>query len=344
MTPPDSSDPTAGRADNQSPASSFGTAPYGGTGWQARQRSHGEEIGDLWAACGIDSEWAPLQAVLLHRPGPEILASADPEAAQMLAPLDLAKAQAEHRALAESYRAQGVSVHTLEPDADPPATDPPTGPLTPNQMFCADLFVMTPQGAILGRPASRVRAGEERWVARRLADLGVPILRSLTGQAVFEGADLMWLDPGTAVIGRGHRTNQTAIDQIAAVLAEIGVACHAFDLPYGTMHFMGMLRFADRDLAIAWPRRTPYGLVELARAKGYQVAFLPEGNEIERNRALNFVTLGPRRILMVAGNPETQAFYESLGIACLTSPASELGKAAGAIGCLTGVVTREKVG
>src|SRR3546814_2569119 len=90
-------------------------------------------------------------------------------------------------------------------------------------MFCADLFVMTPEGAILARPASTVRAGEERWVARRLADLGVPILRTLTGTAVFEGADLMWLDPRTAMIGLGLRTNEEAASQIATTLEEIGV-------------------------------------------------------------------------------------------------------------------------
>src|SRR3546814_8550844 len=82
---------------------------------------------------------------------------------------------------------------------------------------------MTPEGAILARPASTVRAGEERWVARRLADLGVPILRTLTGTAVFEGADLMWLDPRTAMIGLGLRTNEEAASQIATTLEEIGV-------------------------------------------------------------------------------------------------------------------------
>ena len=48
-------------------------------------------------------------------------------------------------------------------------------------MFVADLMFMTPEGAILGRPASTVRAGEERLVARRLAELGVPILRVVRG-------------------------------------------------------------------------------------------------------------------------------------------------------------------
>ena len=43
---------------------------------------------------------------------------------------------------------------------------------------------------------------------------------------------------------------------------------------------------------------------------------------------------------MVEGNPQTQAFYEALGIACSTVPSRELSKAAGAVGCLTGVLAR----
>ena len=50
---------------------------------------------------------------------------------------------------------------------------------SPNLMFVADLMFMTPEGAILGRPASTVRTGEERFVARRLAELGIAICRDL---------------------------------------------------------------------------------------------------------------------------------------------------------------------
>lgn len=275
--------------------------------------------------------------MLLHRPGPELAAAQDdPDSALMLGALDLGRAQGEHDGLAERYREQGVRVQTLDPE--PPAS--------PNQMFCADLFVMTPEGAILARPASAVRAGEERAVARRLADLGVPVLKTLTSRATFESADLMWLDPATAVIGRGLRTNQAAIDQIETLLAELGVATLAVDLPYGTMHLMGMLRIVDRDLAVAWPRRTPHATVTALRERGVEVAFLPDAaavEEAERSRALNFVTLGPRRILMVADNPVSQAFYESYRIECVTTAAGELAKAAGAIGCLTGVLSRERL-
>ena len=310
----------------------FESAAYGGAGWPGRTRSLGDEIGDLWTACGIDSEWATLRAVLLHRPGAELAASAeDANAVQMLEVVDVGLAQAEHDAMAEAYREQGVTVHYVEPDGAPP----------PNQMFCADLLLMTPQGLILARPASTVRAGEERQVARRIAALGMPILKGLSGTAVFEGADAMWLDRGTVIIGHGPRSNLEAIGQITAVLEEIGVATLAVDMPYGAMHLMGMLRIADRDLAIAWPRRTPHAAVLALRDRGYAVAFLPETDDDTMNRAMNFVTLGPRKILMNAGYGEIQSFFEALGIECVTVQARELIKAAGGFGCLTGVLHRD---
>ncbi len=311
----------------------LGAAAYGGENWSQREATHRQEIGEIWTGCGIDSEWRRLRSVLLHRPGEELDAARDdPDAVQMLAPLDVARAQQEHDAMAEVYRSQGVEVHLVEPEQ----------PCRPNLMFCADLFVMTPQGAILARPASTVRAGEERQVARRLADLGIPILKTLTGNATFEGADLMWIDANTAMISRGPRTNATAIEQIRALLGETGNELLEVDIPFGTMHFMGMFRIADRDLAICWPRRTPHHCVQVLRERGYEVAFPPLEDDHASHRGINFVTLGPRRILMVDGLPRIQSYYENLGIECLTTPTTELAKAAGNVGCLTGILRREQ--
>ncbi|HEU5089719.1 MAG TPA: arginine deiminase family protein [Roseiflexaceae bacterium] len=304
---------------------------YGGEGWQGRGRPMRAELGDLWAPCGLVNEWGRLRSVLLHRPGPELDASLDPDAVNMLAPLDIARAQAQHDGLAQAYRAAGVEVHSADP----------AGPPTPNQMFMADLFAMTPEGAILARPASRVRAGEERVAARRLADLGVPIVRSVSGNGTFEGADLMWLDQETAILGRGLRTNDEGAAQIARVLAEMGIETIVVDMPVGTMHLMGMLRIVDGDLALAWPLRFVHRGVEALRRRGYQVVFLPDEREALASHAFNFVTLGPREILMPAGNPQTQRFYEQLGISCHSVPTDELSKAAGSIGCLSGIVWRD---
>ncbi len=309
----------------------YNAAAYGGPGWSPRTASLQDEIGRLWGACGVDAEWTPLKAVLLHRPGPELAALAEPDASQMLGALDAGRARGQHDAIAQAYRDAGVTVHYVEPSGPPP----------PNLMFCADLFFLTPEGAVLGRPASTVRAGEERWIARRLAELGIPILRSVRGTGVFEGADAAWLDPQTVLLATGLRTNPEGAAQVTALLHEMGVEVVPVGLPYGSMHLMGTLRFPDRDLAVAWPGRVPYAAVEALRARGYTVLFVPDTAEAERRMALNFVTLGPRRILMAAGCPATQRFYETAGIHCTTVEIDELAKAAGGIGCLTGILERE---
>lgn len=306
------------------------TSAYGGAGWSPRHTTLCDEIGHLWGACGVMAEWLPLKGVLLHRPGAELGSGLDPDQVQMLGMLDLARAQQQHDALAEAYRAAGVTVHYVEPGQMPP----------PNQLFCADLFWMTPEGAVLARPASTVRAGEERFVARRLAELGVPILRSVRGRGTFEGADAAWIAPNVAMLATGLRTNASGAAQVVQLLEEMGVEVVRVGLPYGAMHLMGQLRFADRDLAIAWPGRVPYAAVEALREQDYTVLFVPDEAEAVHGMALNFVTLGPRRILIAAGNPVTQAFYERAGIACHAVQVDELAKAAGGIGCLSGILER----
>jgi len=306
-------------------------AAYGGPGWSPRTAPLRDEIGSLWARCGVDSEWAPLKAALLHPPGPELAEVADPNRAQMLDRLDASRARAQHDALAQAHRDAGVTVHYVEPDHSPP----------PNLIFVADLLFMTPEGAVVGRPASTVRAGEERFVARRLAELGVPILRTVRGSGTFEGADAAWIDPHTVLLATGLRTNAEGAAQVAGLLREMGIEVIHVGLPYGAMHLMGTLRFAGPDLAIAWPGRVPYAAVEALRTRGYSALFAPAGDETLRRMALNFVTLGPRRILMAAGSPLSQRLFEDAGIACHTVAVDELVKAAGGIGCLTGILERE---
>jgi arginine deiminase len=308
-------------------------AAYGGSKWSPRKRTHREEIGSLWINCGVNNEWQPLRTVLLHFPGPELTAFSDPDSIQMLEIPNLNIAIQQHNAIAQAYRDAGVRVYYVNPSETPP----------PNLIFCADLFFMTPEGAILARPASSVRAGEERWIARRLADLGVPILRTLRDKAVFEGADALWLDASSVIIGRGLRSNDSGIKQITQTLNDMGIDVITVDLPIGTMHLMGILRFLDKDLALSWPYRLAWKGIEVIRSLGYQILFIPDEEEALQGGALNFVTLGPRHILMASENPKTQAFLQSQGITCQTIAVNELQKAAGGIGCLTGIIERELI-
>lgn len=307
-------------------------AAYGGPGWEGRTTSLAEELGGLWGSCGQATEWTRLEAVLLHRPGRELAAVEDANASLMVSRPDPGRATSQHDALAAAYGEAGVAVAYVDPPMVPP----------PNLMYVADLFVMTPEGAILGRPASAVRAGEERWVQRRLAEVGVPILRAVGGQGTFEGADAMWLDRGTVLLGVGPRTNRDGAAQVAAVLESMGVKVIPVALPRGTMHLMGQLRIVDRDLAFYWPGRFQEDGMRALEARGYRVQRIPDEEEAARAFALNFVTLAPREILMPTGCPVSQAAFEAEGITCRTVDVSEILKAAGGIGCLTGILRRAR--
>ncbi len=305
-------------------------AAFGGPGWTPREASMREDLGTIWAACGVSSEWTPLREVLLHRPGDE-LAADDPDAALMLERPDPARVRAQHDALAAVYRAEGITVHYVDPWEPPP----------PNQVFVADTMLATPEGVIVGRPASPVRAREVRWVARRLAELGVPILRTVAGRGTFEGADALWLDPGTVLLGRSRRTNEAGAAQVEATLRELGADVVQVEVDRQAMHLMGAVRFLDAERAVVWPGRVTPGTVHALEEHGYQVLEGPDPDEALHGAALNFVTLAPGRIVMPAGNPVTQGFFEAAGVHCVTVEVDELAKAAGAIGCSTGVLHRD---
>lgn len=307
------------------------SAAYGGPGWSPRTTTLREELGSLWGQCGVSSEWSPLSAVLLHPPGQALAGATDPDSLQLLEAIDVGLARLQHDRMAQAYATAGVNLAYVEPKSKAP----------PNLIFIADLLFMTPEGAIVGRPASTVRAGEECFVARRLSELGIPILRTIRGSGTFEGADAAWIDASTVLVATGLRTNTDGSTQVTTTLREMGISVVPVILPHGAMHLMGLLRFAGPDLAIAWPGRVPRAAVEALRTRGYQVLFLPAESQAEWRVALNFVTLGPRRILMAAGQPICQAFFESHGIECLTVDIGELAKAAGGIACMTGVLERQ---
>ncbi len=283
----------------------------------------------IWGRFGVDREWTRLRSVLLHRPGPEV-AVEEPDAAQMLAPVDWERAAREHDALAEAYRALGVRVEYVGPGAPP----------RPNQLFVADLLFMTPEGAVLARPASTVRAGEEVEVQRALARLAIPVLGAVGGAETFEGADAQWLDPGTVLVGVGFRTSEGAARRLTSLLEPLAVRVVPLAMRPGAMHLMGCLRLLDRDLAAVWPGREPDGLVELLESRGFSVIRPGDAEELEA-MAMNVVPVGPRRVVMPACRPRTRRLFERHGVECIEVPVDELVKAAGGIACMTGVLERE---
>ncbi len=308
-------------------------ATHGGAGWVPRIKTHGQEVaeGALWSPYRVNSEVATLRAVLLAKPGEELGAIDDPDEMLMLAPVDVAAIERQCDELVQTYLDLGVDVHLYRSDKPSP----------PNLIFMRDLFLMTPEGAILGRPAAVQRAGEEAYAAEAIAAAGVPIVRTLRGVATFEGADALWLDDHTVLVGVGLRTNEEALEQLRDALEPMGVDVLSVPMPTGgVQHLLGMVTYADTDLAVLHSDKTSDELRELLTQRGVKLIELPPDDELLLGRSNNFVTLAPRKVLMPTGCPETRGKLEAEGVEVLEADVSEYIKAAGALGCLTGVLWR----
>lgn len=316
------------------------TAAYGGANWSPRQAALRDELaspeaasgGAIWGRWGVSSEIGRLRAVLLRRPGSELDEVGDYDAAQMRADVRPDVARAQHDALAEAYRSHGVDVHLVDQ----------TRPDKPNAMFMRDLMLMTPEGAIVGRPASTVRAGEERFVAEALARLGVPILMTVHGRGTFEGADVAWVDRDLCFLAEGLRTNREGADQVERMLREIGVReVVRVALPYGAMHLDGLLGLLDRDLAVVWPRRTPFPVASTLLERGFRLITVEDEREAHECLPMNVVALQPGKVLMPTGGDRLGRAYEAAGVDCQTIVVSELIKAGGGLHCLTAFLRRD---
>ncbi len=304
-------------------------AQEGGTGWESHGADFVEDMPAIWGDWGVSSEYGKLHAVLLHRPGPEVDGVDDYNTALWNAPMDGAVARQQHDTLADLYRANGVAVYYVENGR----------PDKPNSHFVRDLMLMTPQGAIVTRPPSRIRAGEERFVADALGRIGVPILMTVHGEGTFEGADVALVDPHLAFLATGLRTNKAGADQVEWALRQVGYTTVVrLQLPYGTVHLDGVLSLLDRDLALVRFRETPSDAVHALRERGCRIIDRPTEDV---HMAGNIVALAPGHLLLPAGNPRTKALLEKAGCTIIKVELREIQKSGGSIHCMTGFLKRD---
>jgi N-dimethylarginine dimethylaminohydrolase len=304
-------------------------------GWLALETSTEEELTKYWGGdWGCDSEVGKLRSVLLRRPGKEIEKIADPEEYRWLDIMDCGKARRQHDALAELYRSRGVKVHYAENMRDD----------KPNAFFMRDNVLMTPQGAILGRQAMACRRGEERYAAEALALLGVPVIRTISGNGIFETACCLWVDAGSVILGTGNRANQEGAAQVEQSLQSMGVEHFLrLQIPYGYAHIDSIISFTDKKTAVIDPARLPWDVWAALKKRGFRLLEAPSPGETEA-LALNFVALSPGSIVMASGFAETKKFLEDNGIEVTEVDISELRKAWGSLHCMTAVLKRESIG
>jgi N-dimethylarginine dimethylaminohydrolase len=276
---------------------------------------------------GIQTPFDPLKRVLVRPPG-RGFAVENPEDWNYVSSPDFQVAQIEHAALSEVLESCGAQVEIYGTDL----------PGYADSIFVFDPVLMTPRGAIILRMGKRLRSGEEEALARRLGELGIPIVGQLTEPALAEGGDILRIDATTVAVGLGFRTNQEGFRQLRDLLQIQGTELLGFDLPYSLgpracLHLLSLVSLLDKDLAVIYKPLMPVRCWELLSER-FELVEVPD-EEFE-TMAPNVLALGPRRCLMLEGNPRTRRRLELAGCEVETYRGRELSlKAEGGPTCLT---------
>lgn len=306
-------------------------AAHGGSGWVQRKLERPAEFGKIWSKCGANSECGKLRSVLLHRPQNVTSSEGGSRPALFSAAVDLEAAQKQFDSLVQVYRQHGVEVLEIEDE----------GSVYPNLMFVRDLFAMTPQGAIVSRPAGEERAGEEVIVSRTLAANHIPIVMSVFGNGYFEASDLVFVKPTLALIGIGLRSNRAGVQQVRSCLELMGIEVVEIQTTYGCGHLDGVLNIVDTNKAVVYPTRLSFIAYQQLRKAGYSVIDLPDEYEASKKMAVNMVPLEPGLVLIASGCDITRARLRQANVESIPVEIGELMKAGGAMHCLTGIVCRD---
>ncbi|MBU9719969.1 amidinotransferase [Bacillus alkalicola] len=307
-----------------------------GERWFPSENSFSDELKDLWGDWYCDSEVGKLRSVLMHRPGKEVEGITEHNFSEyrFRAPMNPERARYQQEALADVYRNHGIDVHYVQNQR----VD------RPNAMFMRDLMLMTPEGAIVCRPAIPARRGEERAVAATLASLGVPIIKTINGDGYFEGASAMWINRETVIIGTGSRTNDSGARQVEAELQNIGVKnIIRTEIPYGSIHLDGYMNMVGENKLLVFPWHVGYDCAKKLMDLGIELIELHDIEELKQGMSMNFVALEPGKVVTPAGSPNTKALLESHGVEVLEVEMDEVMNGWGAIHCMTAFLKRDPV-
>jgi len=255
------------------------------------------------------SDVGALQSVLLKHARDAFRDAATVEAAwrglNYLAPPDPGRAAAEYDRFAALIEDMGARIHWMPPD-DVTSLD---------SLYVRDASIVSSEGIILCNMGKAARSTEPAAHAEAFRKLGIPVAGAVTGEGKIEGGDVVWLDQATLAVGRGYRTNDEGIRQLRGILGE-GIDVVVAYLPHwrgpaDVFHLMSILSPIDRDLALVYSPLLPVAFRELLLSRGFDLVEVPEA-EFE-SMGCNVLALGPRRCLMLDGNPVTQRRLEKAG-------------------------------
>ena len=224
------------------------------------------------------------------------------------APIDVAKAEAQHAAYEALLASLGATVVSV-----------PAAPAFPDAVFIEDTALVLDEVAVLTLPGAEARRGE-------LTDVGAALQRyrsvvRMEAPATLDGGDVLRLGR-TLYVGRSARTNAQGIEQLARLVQPYDYRVVPVALE-GCLHLKSAVTaVADRVLLCnpAWVSASAFpgcDAMPVAPSEPYGANGLRIGGSV----------------VYAAQFPITQAQLEGRGLRVAPVDCSELAKAEGAVTC-----------
>jgi len=224
-------------------------------------------------------------------------------------PINLALAQQQHMAYVDALIEAGVDVIAL-----------PALPDLPDSVFVEDTVLLFDELAVLTRPGASSRRAEVQAIASAVHHARTTVAE-IKAPGTLDGGDVLRIGK-RVFVGLSQRSNQSAIDQLAASVQPFGYSVTAVPMQQ-CLHLKSSVTALSDDTVLI---NTDW--VDAAYFSAYRQIRVATSEP----HAANVVRL-PGQILMPTGFPQTQAELLAQGFAVITVNVSELQKAEGAVTC-----------
>ena len=303
--------------------------------------------GERW---GVFNDVGRIRMIALHRPGDEVKIMTsekyDPSIDALIDDReqwyfrsekgpDLAKMQQEYDQLVSVLSENGVEIVYVD-----------CGPRNPNAMFVRDDAIIVHGGAVISRmgPVGEAfgtgRRGEEAYITRSLAGIGMPILHTIHGEGLLEGGSFSFLDETHAVVGVSLRQNAAGVDQLKCVLRHQGVELIEVPLTGYSMHIDGAVMMVDHDKVLVNVERLPYWFLEKLGELGLEA--IPVDYRDDALSAINSLTIAPGKVIVDISAKWTGETLAARGLTVIPISYEECRKHGCGIHCSTLPIIRER--
>lgn len=213
-----------------------------------------------------------------------------------------------------------------------------------DSIYTHDPVKFTPHGAVILNSGKSLRQPESIVYKEFLKEKNIPIVGELTGDAICDGGDIVWIDDSTIAVGRGFRTNDSAIEQLREITKPFVNEFIVVQLPYDRgpeecLHLMSFISIVDKDLAVVYSPLMPVCFRQMLIERGFEL--IEVSAEEYESLGGNVLALAPRICILPKGNEEVKTNLENAGATVYEYKGDEITyKGTGGPTCLTSPVVR----